>query len=996
MLTPLGSRPQLHAEWIAAPTEPFGVHPVRLLQIVLHNHGANVLLDIKQTRRVLQTVDRIRTTHGYEELCQQGIYRNFDNQITCRIFSVSGFWNDHSLDHFDDTVSTTQELHQIISGPTFADGSPVLHDSIVGNYQRNNNNTLITFAQSFLVRLEIPDTDDTNAFESKLLGGLDELRREWMMDDTDPVLTMDFMTVFAYQLEALVNVIGDLYLVAFSALLMVGFTCLLFYKRNPSESRMLLGVASVTTICCSLMAGNGLMFLMGVPYSLIHQMLPFVIFGIGLDDTFIITGAYFRTDPQAHVQDRIRTTMQEVGWSISVTTLTTVFAFSLGYFTSSFPGVHWLCLSAMATISIDFYFQITFFVALLVLDEQRVQAKHKDCCFWIPLVVEDTTPQEQQDDDMLVLHAKNIVDVDELLELEEEEEEELEEEEEEQIKKVSTKDNVTSSSTTEKTLAADEMERNDVVHKGESMGHESGENNHEDSPVDTRPIPERIMSRYADILLCPKTKVLVLAVFATFFAYCCWSVTCLTQEFDVGDYVRDDSYLKNVFTSLHEYSSVVRPMALYFRHVDQSSPAMQQQMIDYVEAMEALPQVLALEEDDNNLTSSTLEAGFTGGVDKIRPFCWVRDFQQLEQLLVDQPPIVLATFQNMTFNEKLDFALSDKILREVYGQDIIRDDEGNILASRCFLFLQDLDLKDVEAQIDMLFDQRSVSESQPVNQQIHHQHDWAFFAHDELFGYWEAYAVSVQELWFTIVAGVIAVTFIAFVFVPHWTGAFLICPLIVILYINMLGSLQNLGLHINGFTYVCVVVSIGLLVDFLIHVLLRYFECPPGLTRDERVKQTLETMGASILIGGTTTFLAVIPLAISSLKIFQTVFNAFFAMVALGVTHGLILLPVVLSLIGPTTNVDHNMSTGGGDNAEDPSSKDDKDLQGSPASALTWATSASFVDPVDVDNMNLHVETLKVIAEASEHSEESLEDMGSERSAESDIFPSSTISEASA
>lgn len=165
------------------------------------------------------------------------------------------------------------------------------------------------------------------------------------------------------------------------------------------------------------------------------------------------------------------------------------------------------------------------------------------------------------------------------------------------------------------------------------------------------------------------------------------------------------------------------------------------------------------------------------------------------------------------------------------------------------------------------------------------------------------YAVSVQELIFTIVAGVVALSAIAFVFIPHWTGAVLVCPLIIILYINMMGSLEFLGLKINGLTYICVVVSIGLLIDFLLHILLRYYECSPGKTRNERVKETLETMGVSILIGGATTFLAVIPIAASSAEVFMTVFYAFFAMVALGCSHGLILLPVVLSLVGPTTNV---------------------------------------------------------------------------------------------
>jgi Niemann-Pick C1 protein len=59
----------------------------------------------------------------------------------------------------------------------------------------------------------------------------------------------------------------------------------------------------------------------------------------------------------------------------------------------------------------------------------------------------------------------------------------------------------------------------------------------------------------------------------------------------------------------------------------------------------------------------------------------------------------------------------------------------------------------------------------------------------------------------------------------------------------------------------------------------------------------------SILIGGTSTFLGVVPLAFSTSDIFFTIFIIFMGLVVLGVSHGLILLPVVLSLIGPVENV---------------------------------------------------------------------------------------------
>lgn len=81
------------------------------------------------------------------------------------------------------------------------------------------------------------------------------------------------------------------------------------------------------------------------------------------------------------------------------------------------------------------------------------------------------------------------------------------------------------------------------------------------------------------------------------------------------------------------------------------------------------------------------------------------------------------------------------------------------------------------------------------------------------------------------------------------------------------------------------------------HVLLRYYESPGN--RKEKTKEALETMGVSILLGGLSTFLGTLPLAISASSAFMTVFWAFLCLVMLGCGHGLVLLPVLLSLFGP-------------------------------------------------------------------------------------------------
>ena len=78
-------------------------------------------------------------------------------------------------------------------------------------------------------------------------------------------------------------------------------------------------------------------------------------FGVGLDDAFIISGAFSRTDHSKNVVDRINDTMEDIGATILLTTLTSSLAFALGLI-SSVPAVQYLVMYAFPTIMIDFVF----------------------------------------------------------------------------------------------------------------------------------------------------------------------------------------------------------------------------------------------------------------------------------------------------------------------------------------------------------------------------------------------------------------------------------------------------------------------------------------------------------------------------------------------------------------------------------------------------------------------------------------------------------------
>lgn len=115
-----------------------------------------------------------------------------------------------------------------------------------------------------------------------------------------------------------------------------------------------------------------------------------------------------------------------------------------------------------------------------------------------------------------------------------------------------------------------------------------------------------------------------------------------------------------------------------------------------------------------------------------------------------------------------------------------------------------------------------------------------------------------------------------------------------------MGVLQIANIPIGPVTFVGLIMSIGLMVDYIVHIVLRYIESAAP-DRESKVVDTLCSMGASVFVGGLSTLLGVVPLIFSSTEVFFTVFVIFCGLVALGMLHGLVLLPVMLSLLGPVS-----------------------------------------------------------------------------------------------
>ena len=379
---------------------------------------------------------------------------------------------------------------------------------------------------------------------------------------------------------------------------------------------------------------------------------------------------------------------------------------------------------------------------------------------------------------------------------------------------------------------------------------------------------------YVRFLLRPWVKALVIAGFLALGAACAVSVTKLRQDFNFVDLLPRGSYLADFFAVLDDYTTRtgLEPY-VYFRFVDQSDEKMREEMMNYTYDLASIDAVVSPPQ-----------------------FCWIFDFKDF---IENDPGIPLFSDllgTNLTFQEQLDLFLANPAYDFLYADNIVRDEKSrNITASRCRFDMDNMTVGDIRQEIDTFEAQRSVTQSQDINQG---KDDWPFFTYDShLYPIWEFYITSVDELIVTTIFGIASVVAIALFLIHHWTSALFVLPLMALLYVDLLGCLQWVGESINPVSYVVLVLSIGLMVDYLMHVLLRYYESSGN--RTEKTKEALETMGASILLGGVSTFLGAMPLAFSASSAFMTVFFAFFFLVTLGCAHGLILLPVLLSLFGP-------------------------------------------------------------------------------------------------
>mmetsp|Transcript_308 Transcript_308/g.484 ORF Transcript_308/g.484 Transcript_308/m.484 type:complete len:906 (-) Transcript_308:2565-5282(-) len=409
--------------------------------------------------------------------------------------------------------------------------------------------------------------------------------------------------------------------------------------------------------------------------------------------------------------------------------------------------------------------------------------------------------------------------------------------------------------------------------------------------------------KYGPFLLSNPCRIIVLVVTVILIAFFSFQVATNLEVEATGDnFIPDDSYLKDNLNLAGRYFSGVS---------------------NDVEVVIVNADYFADREELLTLRSKFSQPGFETGI----PFIdadfsyWYEDFLadfQLREGLsfpaynYDPAHVINDTVTGFIIpkNESLMFFYikswtedfigtgSSIPLGSTYSGDIAFNDDDEIV--RSLVRMQHLPIGDFDS--DGIFKEDSDEVVDSVEKMNEICDSFSFDVYPTAFVYisdWASYAIIQEELVRNVSYALVAVFIVTAILIGHPITSSLVFLTVVLTILELLGAQALVGYAIDTVVVVLTILAVGLSVDYAAHIG-HCFMLKEG-TREERILATLGDIGAPVLNGAFSTFLAILFQAFSKSYVFRVVFFDFLCAIFFGCINGLVLLPVLLSFVGPAS-----------------------------------------------------------------------------------------------
>ena len=172
----------------------------------------------------------------------------------------------------------------------------------------------------------------------------------------------------AWEMENAKNAVTPILLI--NVCVMVLFCVTAASMSDVVRSKPFIGFIGLFTASNATLAGFGFAYYLGVEFIGLNYAAPFLLLGIGIDDTFVMLSAWIRSPQHASVPERMGICYSEAAVSVTVTSITNILSFFAGVMTP-FPCVRIFCIYTGTAVAFIYVWQLTFFGACLAISGFR-------------------------------------------------------------------------------------------------------------------------------------------------------------------------------------------------------------------------------------------------------------------------------------------------------------------------------------------------------------------------------------------------------------------------------------------------------------------------------------------------------------------------------------------------------------------------------------------------------------------------------------------------
>ena len=168
---------------------------------------------------------------------------------------------------------------------------------------------------------------------------------------------------------------------------------------------------------------------------------------------------------------------------------------------------------------------------------------------------------------------------------------------------------------------------------------------------------------------------------------------------------------------------------------------------------------------------------------------------------------------------------------------------------------------------------------------------------------WEGYAIIELELFRSLAISVVVIYGLLLILFADVRLATIAQVCVLAAVGTLLGMMPILNVPIDSVSYIQIILSIGVSVDYVVHICVAYIATKMKTTRTDRVVDAMQHTGGAVANGAISTLLGIGTLAFTTSYVFVVFFTMIFTVCIAAIFYSYTLVPILLSLFGPMHDV---------------------------------------------------------------------------------------------